>query len=86
MSEAHSVDPRVSHQQYKCSACQQPRARDSLTAKRVYFTTMGRGFKTIRSRTVAWLCPDCLEKDDAWTADMYSDSPGMVNTKLAEKP
>lgn len=60
---------------YICSACEVDVGRDSLLAKRVQFTTFGRGARPVRSRIVAWICMDCAEKDPDWTSEPWVDGP-----------
>lgn len=50
----------------KCSKCQEPTSTKKLSVKRVGFYTFGRNYKSIRNRTVAWLCPSCREVDPHW--------------------
>ena len=52
--------------EYRCSVCNLEFPRDALTVKRVGFSKIGAGGKTIKTRTVAWLCPEHLEADPAW--------------------
>lgn len=52
--------------EYYCTGCNRPTKRDLLTAKKVLFNEIGKGGRTLRSRTVDWLCPDCVKQDPAW--------------------
>lgn len=56
---------------YKCTTCNESPGRDLLTVKRVQFTHMGKGSKTMRSRVVAWKCPLCVSKDPDWNRPAY---------------
>jgi hypothetical protein len=68
---------------YSCTCCGAEVGRENLTVKRAFFTTMGKPPTTIKSRTVAWLCQPCLDKDPDWTLDKFVASPGMRGTKIA---
>jgi hypothetical protein len=65
---------------YVCTGCGEEKPRSDLTVKRVQFATMGAGYKTLKSRTTAWLCNDCRDTDPAWTQSLIFDAPGMVDT------
>jgi predicted RNA-binding Zn-ribbon protein involved in translation (DUF1610 family) len=56
---------------YKCTNCGADTKRDLLTVKKVLFTEMGAGSKTIRARVVDWLCPPCVKNDPAWRAPAH---------------
>lgn len=64
------------HRDYKCTICDARPGRDNLRAKKVQFTSLGVRPRVYRSRTVAWLCADCLKRDPAWNQVEY-DSPGL---------
>jgi hypothetical protein len=74
---------------YVCSNCgSEVEDRDKLTVKKVSFHTMGnppKGGKTIRSRVIDWLCPDCLIKDDVWTRPAYVDPIEYREQQEAER-
>jgi predicted RNA-binding Zn-ribbon protein involved in translation (DUF1610 family) len=55
---------------YRCSKCGAVHPRESLVVKRVQFQTMGRNWRTLKSRVTDWLCPDCREADPAWQAKL----------------
>jgi hypothetical protein len=57
---------------YVCTRCGRSPGRDSLTVKRVMFTTMGEGPRTLRSRVIDWLCDTCLEADADWHREKAS--------------
>ena len=65
-------------QTYTCGKCGNVRNRDDLLAKKVSYLTLGSKGRTIRSRTVAWICLECLAngKDPDFMIEAY-DSPGM---------
>lgn len=61
--------------EYACTRCGKMKHRDVLTVKRVMFTTMGEGSRTIRSRVMEWLCNDCVQSDKEWNLPPWK-SPG----------
>lgn len=69
------------HIEYNCTECGEPYDREILSAKKVSFHAIGVKGRMLRSRTVAWLCPRCLVRDPAWTAEAYAASPGMADIK-----
>ena len=69
---------------YTCSNCGKETNKRHLTAKRVEFSTYGKGSKRLRTRTVGRLCPDCRDSDPVWNMPAYIDSPGFDDLK--EKP
>lgn len=62
--------------EYECTNCGKVEERELLAVKKVSFHEIGVGGGTLRSRTVAWLCPLCVARDEHWTRDEYN-SPGM---------
>lgn len=62
---------------YVCSMCKTDTPRDDLTAKIATFKKIGPQGKTIRTRTVAWLCPFCLVNDKHWKIEKYN-GPGLT--------
>lgn len=48
---------------YVCTNCGMDKSKQDLTVKKVLFTDMGEGARTLRSRVVSWLCKSCLEED-----------------------
>lgn len=65
---------------YKCTRCgKMPvpgdnfQSKDLLLAKKVYFFQMGHSGKAVRTRTVEWLCPACIEQDPDWNAPEYPE-------------
>lgn len=51
---------------YSCTRCKKNTPRDELTVKKSVFLEMGELARTIRSRVVDWLCPECVVKDLDW--------------------
>lgn len=52
--------------EYVCNGCGKPTRRSLLVVKKVLFTSMGEGSRTLRARVVGWYCPDCTKKDVDW--------------------
>lgn len=56
--------------EYRCSRCKRGAedgvTREVLMVKRVQFMTMGAAPRTLRSRVVEWLCPNCVKADADW--------------------
>ena len=42
-----------------------------LVVKKVLFTKMGSGAKTLKARVVGWLCTDCTKKDPDFNREAY---------------
>lgn len=57
--------------EYVCTKCGASTHRDLLTVKKVLFTEMGAGSRTLRARVVDWLCPKCVKEDPAWQAPAH---------------
>lgn len=57
--------------EYRCTQCSNPHGRDELTVKRVQFRAMGARGKVKVTRVIAWLCDDCLVKDDVYNQHSY---------------
>lgn len=58
-------------QVYECGplpdfGCGRTVERELLTVKRAVFMEPGEGAKTLRSRVIAHLCPECVAKDLDW--------------------
>ena len=70
--------------EYRCTGadCGKVTLRELLTAKKVNFSPIGPGAKIIRSRTVAWLCDECLEKDVDYNAQAFKAAPGLKSPAL----
>jgi hypothetical protein len=69
---------------YKCTRCgKKPgggtdtEARDLLTVKKVSFNEMGVGGRTYKSRTVDWLCPECVRTDPDYIREKFV-APGNI--------
>lgn len=56
---------------YICSVCSRETPREMLVVKKVLFTKMGSGAKTLRARVKLWLCPSCTRKDEDWLTEPY---------------
>lgn len=65
--------------EYKCTTCGMDCRRERLVVKRVLYQTMGEGGKTLRSRTVGWLCPNCRLADPDWNRDAITSAPGSAD-------
>jgi predicted RNA-binding Zn-ribbon protein involved in translation (DUF1610 family) len=74
---------------YKCTSCGMEQERSRLSVKRIQFLTFGRSPKVLRSRTAAWLCPDCRERDVDWnrkeTKGGIARAPEVVTDGETEK-
>jgi hypothetical protein len=66
------------HFEHVCTVCGKPTPRDNLVVKRVEFVTMGRNFKRLKVRSVAWLCQDCLKLDPHYQQEKHSSSPSRT--------
>lgn len=64
---------------YVCGTCHQEKPKEKLLAKRAVWQTLGSRPTTIRTRTVAWVCTDCISKDPDFMRDPYSESPGFAD-------
>lgn len=73
--------PQDAHLKYTCTRCGARPGREKLTVKRAVFTTMGNGFKTLKSRATDWLCENCRNADPDWQREWNSDAPGLAGTK-----
>lgn len=83
----------ASKQKYVCFGCRKMLDRDEVFVKQVRFHQYipdSRQRKAVRSRTVAWLCMDCLLAEPDYQADAKTPSEqfrdGDINpvTKPAE--
>ena len=63
---------------YRCTECERSTDRKLLTVKKVMFQEMGSNARVLKTRTAAWLCPSCLNKDREWNIPK-GDAPGRVN-------
>lgn len=48
---------------YACTRCGKEHPRSDLVAKVASFRELGVGGRLVRSRTVAWLCENCMVYD-----------------------
>lgn len=69
---------------YICTECGLKTPRENLTAKKVSFGTLGSSSIMLKSRTVAWLCDPCCNKDPAWQLAEY-ESPGFKQAEEMEE-
>lgn len=51
--------------------------------KKVDFITLGTPRKVVVSRTLDWLCQDCLQKDEHFNLEAFQ-SPGMKSEPLEQ--
>ena len=58
--------------EYGCTRCDKDKDREQLTVKKIMFTDMGEGARTLRSRVVDWLCDDCLLEDPDYLREKIS--------------
>lgn len=65
----------------RCSVCGLLASKELLTIKRVNFMKRLTPSKTLKSRTVAWLCEKCLSNDPEWNTKRYS-GPGHTSEAL----
>lgn len=65
----------------RCGRCGLLTSPELLTIKKVVFAPRTRPQKTVKSRTVVWLCERCLEDDADWNRKAY-DSPGHTSPGL----
>jgi hypothetical protein len=78
---------------YSCTVCGREVGKFCLYDKRAVFKEVGKGGRSKRTRTVAWLCtvpqedgsPSCLHKDPDWNKPAYLESPGMLDTKASQE-
>lgn len=68
--------------EYRCGVCKQVTLRQLLVVKKVVFTEIGPGAKIIKSRTVGWICNECVENDTDFQLEKYSKAPGHKSAPL----
>lgn len=56
---------------YRCTNCSRDCNRELLTVKKTVFLEMGIGGRTVRSRVIGWLCPDCTADDTDWKREKF---------------
>ena len=71
--------------EYVCTQCGKQENREMLVVKKVQFQELGVLPTTLRSRSVAWLCPSCVAADADWNQELYS-SPGLRPRKQRNNP
>lgn len=67
---------------YRCTPCGRVTERELLYVKKVTFSEMGAGGKVVRSRTVDWICDECIEKDPEYNSEPYVNAPGLKSPAL----
>ncbi len=70
------------YSEYRCGCCGQITLRELLVAKKVVFTHLGSGAKIVKSRTVGWLCNECVEKDEDFQIEKFGAAPGHKSAAL----
>jgi hypothetical protein len=66
---------------YRCTVCRQVTLKQLLTVKKAVFQPLGAGAKIIKSRTVAWLCNECVELDPEYMLEAFN-APGHKSESL----
>lgn len=66
---------------YACTVCGKDKARDELTSKKVLFAGIGNQTTVFRSRTVDWLCEECLGADESY--NYPKDMPRSERMRIA---
>lgn len=66
---------------YRCSVCCQITLKSLLVVKKAVFQPLGSGAKIIKSRTISWLCNECVEKDEDYQREAF-DAPGHKSAPL----
>lgn len=70
------------YSEYRCGTCGQITLRELLTVKKVVFTELGSGAKIVKSRTVGWLCNECIEKDPDFQIEKFQTAPDHKSAAL----
>jgi hypothetical protein len=76
------VSPIPHYTEYKCTICGRETERSLLLAKKVTFQPLGPGANITRSRTVAWICDECITKDPEYNLPAFKGSPGLKSPAL----
>ncbi len=66
----------------RCTKCGNLTSPELLTIKRANYSPRKQPNKIVRSRTVAWLCPGCLQEDVEYNLPAYKGAPGMTSEAL----
>jgi hypothetical protein len=73
---------------YRCTVCNQITLRDLLVVKKVVFQPLGAGTKILKSRTVSWLCDECVELDEDYKREAFNGpshkSPSLERVRAAQ--
>lgn len=64
-----------------CTGCGKQTSPELLMIIRVQFMRRTAPSKVVRSRSKAWLCEACLEKNEDWKQEPYK-SPGHTSPNL----
>lgn len=67
---------------YRCMSCGRETLRELLTVKKVVFAAMGAGGKIVKSRTLGYLCDECIKNDPEYQLEAYKSAPGMKSEPL----
>jgi len=67
---------------YVCSKCGAKTEREDLTVLRLSFLTMGTGPKVKKSRTLGWLCENCIEIHPLWNLDKFEGPPYRLTGEM----
>ena len=67
---------------YVCEVCGRDVGRENLFARRVVFVSLETK-KPERSRTIDWVCGDCMTVHPDYSRTKYSKAPGMKGTRIA---
>lgn len=62
---------------YACTKCLRVHKKEELVVKKVMFQELGLSPRTVRSRSVAWLCASCVREDADWNRPP-NFSPGSI--------
>jgi hypothetical protein len=66
----------------RCTRCGSICSPELLTIMRVSFSPRTKPSKIVKSRTVAWLCEDCLGNEPTANLPAYKGAPGMTSEAL----
>ncbi len=60
-----------------CDNCGETKPREQLRTKSVRFRKIGPSGAVVRSRTISWLCLQCMELDEDYRRPGMKASPGV---------
>jgi len=73
---------------YRCTVCSRVTFKELLVVKKAVFQPLGAGAKIIRSRTVAWLCDECVELDEDYQREAFGSqghkSPSLERVRALQ--